>query len=105
MLDDFGCGFASLETLTSLPISGVKLDRKFTSQVLHGEREGVVVKAMIALAAEAGLSVIAEGIETQLQSDRLVRMGCTLGQGYLFAMPQPAAAVAAAIAAPLVTTF
>ncbi len=105
MLDDFGSGFASLETLTSLPISGVKLDRKFTSQVLHGEREGVVVKAMIALAAEAGLSVIAEGIETQLQSDRLVRMGCTLGQGYLFAMPQPASAVAAAIAAPLVTTF
>ncbi len=105
MLDDFGSGFASLETLTSLPINGVKLDRKFTSQVLHGEREGVVVKAMIALAAEAGLSVIAEGIETQLQSDRLVRMGCTLGQGYLFAMPQPAAAVAAAIAAPLVTTF
>ncbi len=105
MLDDFGSGFASLETLTSLPISGVKLDRKFTSQVLHGEREGVVVKAMIALAAEAGLSVIAEGIETQLQSDRLVRMGCMLGQGYLFAMPQPAAAVAAAIAAPLVTTF
>lgn len=105
MLDDFGSGFASLETLTSLPISGVKLDRKFTSQVLHGEREGVVVKAMIALAAEAGLSVIAEGIETQLQSDRLVRMGCMLGQGYLFAMPQPAAAIAAAIAAPLVTTF
>jgi len=105
MLDDFGSGFASLETLTSLPISGVKLDRKFTSQVLHGEREGAVIKAMIALAAEAGLSVIAEGIETQLQSDRLVRMGCTLGQGYLFAMPQPAAAVAAAIAAPLVTTF
>ena len=105
MLDDFGSGFASLETLTSLPISGVKLDRKFTSQVLHGEREGVVIKAMIALAAEAGLSVIAEGIETQLQSDRLVRMGCTLGQGYLFAMPQPASAVAAAIAAPLVTTF
>ncbi|MCE9623404.1 MAG: bifunctional diguanylate cyclase/phosphodiesterase [Actinomycetia bacterium] len=105
MLDDFGSGFASLETLTSLPISGVKLDRKFTSQVLHGEREGVVVKAMIALAAEAGLAVIAEGIETQLQSDRLVRMGCTTGQGYLFAMPQPAAAVAAAIAAPLVTTF
>lgn len=105
MLDDFGSGFASLETLTSLPISGVKLDRKFTSQVLHGEREGVVVKAMIALAAEAGLSVIAEGIETQLQSDRLVRMGCVLGQGYLFAMPQPASAVAAAIAAPLVTIF
>lgn len=105
VLDDFGSGFASLETLTTLPISGVKLDRRFTGQVLHGEREGVVVKAMIALAAEAGLSVIAEGIETQLQSDRLVRMGCVLGQGYLFSMPQPSSALAAVLSAPLVTTF
>ena len=105
VLDDFGSGFASLETLTSLPISGVKLDRRFTGQVLHGEREGVVVKAMIALAAEAGLSVIAEGVETQLQSDRLVRMGCVLGQGYLFSMAQPASALATVLSAPLVTIF
>ncbi len=105
MLDDFGTGFASLETLTTLPISGVKLDRRFTSQVVSGDREPVVVKAMIAMAAEAGLSVIAEGIETQLQCDRLVRMGCRLGQGYLFALPQPADAVAAVLSAPLVSLF
>lgn len=105
MLDDFGTGFASLETLTSLPISGVKLDRRFTSQVVNGDREPVVVKAMIAMATEAGLTVIAEGIETQTQCDRLVRMGCRLGQGYLFALPQPAETVAAVLSAPLVTTF
>ncbi|MCB0957200.1 MAG: bifunctional diguanylate cyclase/phosphodiesterase [Ilumatobacteraceae bacterium] len=105
MLDDFGTGFASLETLTSLPISGVKLDRRFTGQVVNGDREPVVVKAMIAMAAEAGLSVIAEGIETQLQCDRLVRMGCRLGQGYLFALPQPAESVAAVLSAPLVSLF
>lgn len=105
MLDDFGTGFASLETLTSLPISGVKLDRRFTGQVVHGERESIVVKAMIALAAETGLSVIAEGIETQQQCDRLVRMGCRLGQGYFFALPQPADSLAAVLAAPLVSTF
>ena len=105
MLDDFGTGFASLETLTSLPISGVKLDRKFTGQVIDGDREPVVVKAMIALAAEAGLTVIAEGIETQVQCDRLVRLGCRLGQGYLFALPQPPDAVAEVLSAPLVTTF
>lgn len=105
VLDDFGTGFASLETLTSLPISGVKLDRRFTSQVVNGEREPVVVKAMIAMAAEAGLLVIAEGIETQLQCDRLVRMGCRLGQGYLFALPQPADSLSAVLSAPLVTTF
>ena len=105
MLDDFGTGFASLETLTSLPISGVKLDRRFTGQVVNGDREPVVVKAMIAMAAEAGLTVIAEGIETQLQCDRLVRMGCRLGQGYLFALPQPAESVAAVLSAPLVSLF
>ncbi len=105
MLDDFGTGFASLETLTSLPIAGVKLDRRFTGQVVKGERESIVVKAMIALAAETGLTVIAEGIETQLQCDRLVRMGCRLGQGYLFALPQPADSLAAVLAAPLVSTF
>ena len=105
MLDDFGTGFASLETLTSLPVSGVKLDRRFTGQVVNGERESIVVKAMIALAAETGLTVIAEGIETQLQCDRLVRMGCRLGQGYLFALPQPADAMATVLSAPLVSTF
>jgi diguanylate cyclase (GGDEF)-like protein len=105
VLDDFGTGFASLETLTSLPISGVKLDRRFTGQVVNGDREPVVVKAMIAMATEAGLSVIAEGIETQLQCDRLVRLGCRLGQGYLFALPQPADSLSAVLSAPLVSTF
>jgi diguanylate cyclase (GGDEF)-like protein len=105
MLDDFGTGFASLETLTSLPISGVKLDRRFTGQVVNGDREPVVVKAMIAMAAEAGLTVIAEGIETQLQCDRLVRLGCRLGQGYLFALPQPAESLSTVLSAPLVSTF
>ena len=105
MLDDFGTGFASLESLTTLPVSGVKLDRKFTGQVVNGERESIVVKAMIALAAETGLTVIAEGIETQLQCDRLVRLGCRLGQGYLFAVPQPADSMATVLSAPLVSTF
>ena len=105
VLDDFGTGFASLETLTSLPINGVKLDRRFTGQVVNGDREPVVVKAMIAMAAEAGLNVIAEGIETQLQCDRLVRMGCRLGQGYLFALPQPADSLGVVLSAPLVSTF
>ena len=105
MLDDFGTGFASLETLTTLPVTGVKLDRRFTGQVINGDREAVVVKAMIAMATEAGLDVIAEGIETQQQCDRLIRMGCRLGQGYLFALPQPADALAAVLSAPLVTNF
>lgn len=105
MLDDFGTGFASLETLTSLPVSGVKLDRRFTGQVVSGDREPAVVKAMISMAAEAGLVVIAEGIETQTQCDRLVRLGCRLGQGYLFALPQPPDSVTAVLSAPLVSAW
>lgn len=105
MLDDFGTGYASLETLTSLPVSGVKLDRRFTGQVVSGDREPAVVKAMISMAAEAGMLVIAEGIETQTQCDRLIRLGCRLGQGYLFALPQPPDSLTAVLSAPLVSTF
>ncbi|MBK5333592.1 MAG: EAL domain-containing protein, partial [Ilumatobacteraceae bacterium] len=100
VLDDFGVGFASLETLTSLPISGVKLDRRFTGQVIDGEREPAVVKAMISMAADAGLEVIAEGVETQTQCDRLVRLGCRLGQGYLFALPLPPDSMTTVLSAP-----
>ncbi len=105
VLDDFGVGFASLETLTSLPISGVKLDRRFTGQVIDGEREPAVVKAMISMAADAGLEVIAEGVETQTQCDRLVRLGCRLGQGYLFALPLPPDSMATVLSAPLVSAW
>jgi diguanylate cyclase (GGDEF)-like protein len=101
VLDDFGVGFASLETLTSLPISGIKLDRRFTGQVIDGQREPAVVKAMISMAADAGLEVIAEGVETQTQCDRLVRLGCRLGQGYLFALPLPADSMTTVLSAPL----
>ena len=105
VLDDFGVGFASLETLTSLPISGVKLDRRFTGQVIDGEREPAVVKAMISMAADAGLEVIAEGVETQTQCDRLVRLGCRLGQGYLFALPLPPDSMTTVLSAPLVSAW
>lgn len=105
VLDDFGVGFASLETLTSLPIKGVKLDRRFTGQVVDGEREPAVVKAMISMAADAGLEVIAEGVETQTQCDRLVRLGCRLGQGYLFALPLPPDSMSTVLSAPLVSAW
>ncbi|HZX55694.1 MAG TPA: EAL domain-containing protein [Ilumatobacteraceae bacterium] len=105
VLDDFGVGFASLETLTSLPITGVKLDRRFTGQVIDGEREPAVVKAMISMAADAGLEVIAEGVETQTQCDRLVRLGCRLGQGYLFALPLPPDSMTTVLSAPLVSAW
>jgi EAL domain-containing protein (putative c-di-GMP-specific phosphodiesterase class I) len=102
VLDDFGTGFASLETLTSLPINGVKLNRRFTAQVVSGDRASSVVKAMVGVATKTDMTVVAEGIETQLQREQLVGIGCTLGQGYLFALPQPADSLAAVLSAPLV---
>ena len=83
----------------------MKLDRRFTGQVVGGDREPAVVKAMISMAAEAGLVVVAAGIETQTQCDRLVRLGCRLGQGYLFALPQPPESLTPVLSAPLVSTF
>jgi diguanylate cyclase (GGDEF)-like protein len=103
VLDDFGTGYASLDTITRLPIHGVKLDRRFTTMVVDGDREPVVVKTMIAMALEAGLTITAEGIETRSQCDRLVRLGCRLGQGYLYALPQPADSLVNVLTASLAT--
>lgn len=89
VLDDFGTGFASMDTLRALPISGVKIDRRFISQVVNGDREPEVVKAMIALAADAGVEIKAAGIETKAQNERLIELGVSQGQGYHFFVPQP----------------
>jgi diguanylate cyclase (GGDEF)-like protein len=103
VLDDFGTGYASLDTITRLPIHGVKLDRRFTTLVVDGDREPVVVKTMIAMALEAGLTITAEGVETRSQCDRLIRLGCRLGQGYLYALPQPADSLVNVLTASLAT--
>ena len=104
VLDDFGTGYASLDTITRLPIHGVKLDRRFTTMVIDGDREPVVVKTMVAMALEAGLTITAEGIETRAQCDRLIRLGCRLGQGYLYALPQPADSLVNVLSASLAST-
>jgi len=101
VLDDFGTGFASLETLTTLPIGGVKLNRRFTAQVVSGDRASSVVQAMVGVATRSGLTVVAEGIENEVQREQLMGIGCTLGQGYLFALPQPADSLGAMLSAPL----
>lgn len=101
MLDDFGSGFASLETLSTLPIHGVKLNRRFTAQVVAGDRASTVVQAMVEVATKGNLTVVAEGIETELQREHLVGIGCTLGQGYLFAVPQPTESLPTMLSAPL----
>ncbi len=89
-LDDFGTGYSSLNWLAELPIDGVKIDRSFTATMLEDPRRHVLVAAILGLAADLQLEVVAEGIERMEQWQALRRMGCRLGQGYLFSRPLPA---------------
>jgi len=91
-LDDFGTGYSSLSHLKRLPMSELKIDRAFITDVERGGRDSALAAAIITLGSELGLQVVAEGVETQEQSDFLIGRGCALQQGYLFSRPVPQAA-------------
>jgi len=95
-LDDFGTGYSSLHRLQSLPFSTLKLDRSFV--VMLGEGDARIARAIISLAEQLGMQVIAEGIETEAQQQRLQELGCHLIQGYLHARPMPLDALLAWLA-------
>jgi diguanylate cyclase (GGDEF)-like protein/PAS domain S-box-containing protein len=86
-VDDFGTGYSNLAYLVTLPISTLKIDRSFVSKMAEDAGNREVVKTIILLAANLGLRVVAEGIETKEQHDTLVGMGCQFGQGYFFSKP------------------
>jgi c-di-GMP phosphodiesterase len=85
-IDDFGTGYSSLTRLYDLPLNVLKIDRAFVEQ-LGSERGEYLVRAIVNLAQNLGIDVIAEGIETEEQVLKLRRLGCYRGQGYLFAKP------------------
>lgn len=85
-LDDFGTGYASLSRLTQLPLRGIKLDRSLVSP-LPDQSADSVVRAILALAGELGLQVVAEGVEYESQASHLTQRGCAIGQGFGFAKP------------------
>jgi diguanylate cyclase (GGDEF)-like protein/PAS domain S-box-containing protein len=89
LLDDFGTGWSSLSHLAQLPIGGLKVDRSFVAGLDTGHAP--IVDAILRLARALDLPVVAEGIETERQLAELRRLGCRLGQGYLFSRPLPAA--------------
>ena len=86
-IDDFGTGYSSLAYLRTFPFDVVKLDRDFLSDILENPKTQVVVKSVVALVHAIGMTVVAEGIEEQLQSDRVVAMHCDAAQGYFFGHP------------------
>ena len=88
-LDDFGTGYASLAKLIQLPIAGLKLDRSLIAP-LPDRAADSVVRAILALAGELGLNVVAEGVEEAAQAAHLNERGCGIGQGYGFGRPMPA---------------
>lgn len=86
-IDDFGTGYSSLAYLKALPLDYLKIDRRLTQDIAGSPRDRVVVRGVIDMARSLGLSVIAEGVETEAQLDLLAKEGCQYYQGYLCAGP------------------
>lgn len=86
-IDDFGAGFSALQRLCQLPVNEIKLDALFVRGLEDEPRCRAIVSSTLALGRTLGMSVVAEGIETEKQRRALVALGCTLGQGYLCASP------------------
>lgn len=88
-LDDFGTGYSSMYYLQSLPINAVKIDRSFIQNLTLNDKDKEIVRALIMLAHNLGLEVIAEGIELPEQMNHLKELRCDRLQGYLFGKPAP----------------
>jgi EAL domain-containing protein (putative c-di-GMP-specific phosphodiesterase class I) len=90
-IDDFGTGYSSLRYLQNLPIDTLKIDQSFVRNLdPNSDSEsgnGAIVRAIVTLAQQLGLRVVAEGVETQEELELLCRLGCDLMQGYLFSRP------------------
>jgi EAL domain-containing protein (putative c-di-GMP-specific phosphodiesterase class I) len=92
-LDDFGTGYSGLYHLRELQLDTIKIDRSFVSQMLAKPEEARIVKAILSLSQALGLHTTAEGIENTQVLERLTKLGCDTGQGFLFGEPEPESAV------------
>lgn len=92
-IDDFGTGFSSLSYLKHLPISTVKIDRSFIKELTHSDDDAAIVQGIISMAHHLGLKVVAEGVETDEQHQRLLTYQCDFFQGFGLARPMPLSAL------------
>jgi EAL domain-containing protein (putative c-di-GMP-specific phosphodiesterase class I) len=88
-MDDFGTGYSSLSYLTRLPLDQIKIDKSFVHNLPDNLNDAVVVQSIITLARSLGISVVAEGVESEAQRVFLEQHGCPIYQGYLFSEPVP----------------
>jgi predicted signal transduction protein with EAL and GGDEF domain len=89
-LDDFGTGYSSLTYLRQFPVNAIKIDRSFVSGLGVNADDAAIVASLVSLGAAVGVQVVAEGVETNEQKERLRRLGCQLGQGFLWSPAVPA---------------
>jgi diguanylate cyclase (GGDEF)-like protein/PAS domain S-box-containing protein len=89
-IDDFGTGYSSLSYLKHWRVDSLKIDRSFVRDIVTDSSDLAIVSAIIAIAKHLHIQVVAEGIEGYQQAEILQRLGCTIGQGFLFARPMPA---------------
>ncbi|MDL5032772.1 EAL domain-containing protein [Pelomonas sp. APW6] len=94
-VDDFGTGYSSLSYLKRLPVSEVKLDKSFVHDLDTDPDDRALASAVISIGQALDLSVVAEGVETEAQRETLLRLGCQIGQGWLFGRPMDPAAMSA----------
>ncbi|MGZ4665614.1 MAG: putative bifunctional diguanylate cyclase/phosphodiesterase [Frankiaceae bacterium] len=92
-LDDFGTGYSSLSHLRLLPIDELKIDRSFVQEVTTSHRDRDLISAIVQMGRALRLRTLAEGVETAEQAAALRSLGCHIGQGFLYAAPEPAASM------------
>jgi diguanylate cyclase (GGDEF)-like protein/PAS domain S-box-containing protein len=88
-IDDFGTGYSSLARLGTFPLDVIKIDKSFVDRLIGSSDGDAMVRAVVDLGNTLGMQAVAEGVEQAEQAQALVRLGCTMAQGFLFARPMP----------------
>jgi EAL domain-containing protein (putative c-di-GMP-specific phosphodiesterase class I) len=101
-IDDFGTGYSSLAALRQMPVQTLKIDRSFIQRIVDSDEDALLVRTIIEMGCNLGLEVVAEGIESIDQQQRLAEWGCHLGQGRLFGDPMTAGALTAHLHRPAI---